>query len=480
MVSWELKKFGHLKKRDILDLLLVFILLVTLPIVAIFIQRKTETRSKAALEGAFIVPFNANSIWNKPIGTNPTLVPNSDQMIALLVADPNRKPIVLAGVNQVWSIPISEADASTPRRTVYYSNSDPTYTAYNVPIPDNVLIDPTSDGKLVIIDRTAFPARAWSFWALGPQRPDGNWSTGSSGWGDINETGDGITNFEGGRWGGRATGWNYYAGLIRPEEIRQGHIDHALVMSIPGEVVPPTPVWPAKAADGYSSDRNAIPEGARLQLDPSLDVNSLPLSTGGKIIAKALQTYGAWLGDTGGSTALYAQEFLYKDASGQTRLDTTLWQGLLSGDDLTNFPTDCLRVVAVNRADFYENTSIPTSGPTQTPGPTTPTAIPITPQPSPTPILDTQPPVVTITSPLNGSTVIRGSTVNITTTASDNVGISKVEFYINNGLKYTDSAPPYSYSWKVTGKKSATYTIVAKAYDTAGNKTSSIIQLISK
>jgi hypothetical protein len=128
-------------------------------------------------------------------------------------------------------------------------------------------------------------------------------------------------------------------------------------LSLDGAVVAKDPVWPALAADGYSTDPNAIPEGVRVQLDPSIDVNSLPLSPGGKIIAKALQTYGAWLGDTGGATAIYAQEFLYKDGSGQVHLDQGPWQGLLSGSDLSNFPINGLRVIQVNQADFYVNSS---------------------------------------------------------------------------------------------------------------------------
>ena len=334
------------------------------------------------------VPFNSNSIWNRPIGSNPAIRSNSSQMIQLLVSDPNRVPIILPGVDQYWSIPVYEADSSTPRYRICYP--DGSYCADNVPVPNNTLADPTYDGKAVVLDITVSPAKAWSFWRLGWS--GSGWTAEADGWGDISTTGDGIHNFDGGSWGGRATGWNYYAGLITPEEIRQGHIDHALVMSIPGEVCSTYFEWPARGGDGYSSSPNAIPEGARLQLDPSINVDSLPLSEGGKIIARALQTYGTWLGDTGGATAIYAQEFLYLDSSGQVRRDGSPWQGLLDGTDLYNFPTDRLRVVEVNQADFYENASKPSSAPAPTPTHTAtstpkPAATPTptsTPKPAPT------------------------------------------------------------------------------------------------
>ncbi len=334
-------------------------------------------------ESATTRPFNDNSIWNRPIAAGAPLIVNSAQMIQLLVSDPNRIPVVLPGVDQYWSVPVYEVDTFTPRCTV--SDRDG-YHIDNVPVPADLLYDPTADSKMVLIDGI----KAYSFWDFGGCEV----LSGTTGWGDLSQAGDGIHNFDGGRWGGRATGWNYYAGLILPEEIAQGHIDHALVISIPGEIVKDVPVWPAFGADGYSSDPNALSEGMRLQLDPSVNIDSLPLMAGGKIIARALQTYGAWLGDTGGSTAIYCQEFLYKDANGNTRLDKSRWSGLLDGSDLNGFPTDKLQVVQVSRSDFYENPNPPQENPTFTPtftptsqnNPTsTPTATPIsTPRPKPT------------------------------------------------------------------------------------------------
>lgn len=308
------------------------------------------------------LPFSARSIWNQPIGPNPALAPNSPQQIQYLVSDLSRVPVILPGVDQYWSVPVYQTDASTPR----YPIRDVHGNAINdVPVPSSVLLDPTPDSKIVFVDPVSSPARAYSFSAF--RRSGNGYTAGSSGWGDITPNGDGLSNFEGGRWGGRATGWNYLAGLITPSEIQQGRIDHALLMSLDASVVSSDHVWPANGADGYSRNPSALHEGARLQLDPSIDINSLKLSAGGKIIARALQVYGAWLGDTGSATAFYAQEFLTLDSSGRIALDQRPWAGLLSGDDLSAFPTGSLRVLQVNPNDFFVNTSPDPSPPSWPP-----------------------------------------------------------------------------------------------------------------
>lgn len=97
-----------------------------------------------------------------------------------------------------------------------------------------------------------------------------------------------------------------------------------------------------------------------------------------------------------------------------------------------------------------------------------PSAAPTT-SPSPTPVTDLIKPTVSITSPLNGATVARNSTLIINAQASDNVRVSKVEFYLGSSLLHTDTTAPYSYSYKLPGKRNTTYTYRARAYDSVGN-----------
>ncbi|MCM0083348.1 Ig-like domain-containing protein [Geomonas sp. Red32] len=84
---------------------------------------------------------------------------------------------------------------------------------------------------------------------------------------------------------------------------------------------------------------------------------------------------------------------------------------------------------------------------------------------------DTTAPSVSITSPASGSTV--SGTASVTASASDNVGVTKVEFYLDGALKSTSTAAPYSYSWGSTATPNGSHTLSAKAYDAAGNAGSS-------
>lgn len=88
---------------------------------------------------------------------------------------------------------------------------------------------------------------------------------------------------------------------------------------------------------------------------------------------------------------------------------------------------------------------------------------------------DTVPPSVTVTNPSNGSTVFRNFTYTLRANATDNVKVAKVEFYVNNVLRATDAASPYSASWRVPNVRNATYAITAKAYDTSGNSATSSV-----
>lgn len=111
----------------------------------------------------------------------------------------------------------------------------------------------------------------------------------------------------------------------------------------------------------------------------------------------------------------------------------------------------------------------------------TPITPPITgPIPSPTPTPDTQDPTVSISYPLYGSYVRKNSIINIQAQATDNIAVSKVEFYVNSNLICTDTTYPYSCSWFVPKRPRITYNLTANAYDTSDNNASHSIVVTSK
>jgi serine protease len=76
---------------------------------------------------------------------------------------------------------------------------------------------------------------------------------------------------------------------------------------------------------------------------------------------------------------------------------------------------------------------------------------------------DTTPPTVSASE--SGTS----GTITLSATASDNVGVTKVEFYVDNVLKGTDTTSPYSMTLDSTTLSNASHSLTAKAYDAANN-----------
>jgi thermitase len=84
---------------------------------------------------------------------------------------------------------------------------------------------------------------------------------------------------------------------------------------------------------------------------------------------------------------------------------------------------------------------------------------------------DTIAPTVSITSPVDGGTFAGNMTVRVV--ASDNVGVTQVSLYIDGALQATDSSAPYTFTFNATKMSRGTHTLTAKAWDAAGNFTTS-------
>ncbi len=76
---------------------------------------------------------------------------------------------------------------------------------------------------------------------------------------------------------------------------------------------------------------------------------------------------------------------------------------------------------------------------------------------------DTSAPIVSVTE--SGTS----GTITFNAAATDNVGVTKVEFYVDGVLKGTDTASPYTMTLDSTTLTNAAHSLTAKAYDPAGN-----------
>ncbi len=269
--------------------------------------------------------YSSTSPFNQLIPVNPQLDPRSAASVQLLVRSQKEKGFSMA--LSEWTVPAYFAQQDTTRHDIQIEGFDEVRRVMRgVPIPDNAKPDPEEDAHLTVIDPVT--RCEYDFW--GASKTSAGWT---AKWGNVTSTADSAIYPYG--LSSRATGFAPLAGMIWPTELRNGRIDHALVFAYP-YTRSGGPVAPATSSDGRTTLAAALPEGARVQLDPALNLDTLKLTATERTIAKALQRYGMYLGDTGGALSLYAvnpQSFA-----------TNPYAGLLPSD-----PTVLLNKIPVNR-----------------------------------------------------------------------------------------------------------------------------------
>jgi hypothetical protein len=251
--------------------------------------------SAALLASGFPRPFPSTSVWNTPVGSTPVAATSNAQM-AYFLAHSLHPNMTLRD----WGVAVSEThadDASFSVPCTRYSNC--TLGALGAfQIPTTATPDPSADGYLAVVDPGS--QHEWDMWQASHSGSAWSASAGAA----LSTSGNGTA--PAGTASGDAANFPLLAGIVRPEEIAQGHIDHALVFGMP-DVSDLGHACPATHNDGSSSDPNALMEGAHLQLDPSVNVDALKIPAWEKTIAHALQTYGMYLRDQGGSFVIYAE-----------------------------------------------------------------------------------------------------------------------------------------------------------------------------
>ena len=81
---------------------------------------------------------------------------------------------------------------------------------------------------------------------------------------------------------------------------------------------------------------------------------------------------------------------------------------------------------------------------------------------------DSESPVVSILGPTGDSTI--EGLVPIDVSATDNLGVARVEVLANGVLLGSDDTSPYMFVWDSTVANDGNATLVARAYDAAGNR----------
>jgi len=312
-------------------------------------------------------PFSEDSPWNTPIPDEVATHPDSEQIMNFVNSRVSNIRFVALYLTPIWvvntdnALPVGtepDPDRSMDLHWVHI-RSDKIFDTWDtdrdgwsdVPIPlaKGTYPEPTSDGHICIVDpfrKVSYEMSRHPGWESDPPR-----CTTFNIW-DL--TGTGVGNpFEGNRWGtrgGKGSGFPLIAGILRPEELQSGEIRHALTFSFEqnrrasdGRDIM---MWPPSCrSDGqYIGSKYPI-EGMRFQLDPSLteaDFNQWGLTAEGKILARALQKYGMFLGDNGGDMAVSVQ--LLGTTQEENRAE---WDRLFPNlyKNVKRIPSDKFRVV---------------------------------------------------------------------------------------------------------------------------------------
>jgi hypothetical protein len=289
--------------------------------------------SSPAKTASSVAPFySATSFWNTPITANAAIDSNSAGMVSYALTAYAFRAVL--DNDNAWGMGYAYANSGSKLYTVactMYCTGD----TIVFPIPANALPSTGSDHHLAIINGN----QELDMWDASYNAGSDTWSAGIRTTTDI--TGWGANCPQGRHCDGAvAAGFAILGGAIRPEEIAQGHIDHALALTTPatraGYIA-----CPATHTDGVSNNLNALPEGARVQLDLAFSVDGQSWPAWEKTIAKALQTYGAYVVDTSGALALYAVTDMNQG--------NTSWSavGMTKAPSLSNLPWSRFRVLQI-------------------------------------------------------------------------------------------------------------------------------------
>jgi hypothetical protein len=252
-------------------------------------------------------PFAAASPWRTPLPASTPLDPDSSAIVANLVNQIQNSYGHASLNTTTYSSPIYTVPADQPTVNMTWDNCagesslDPGFAAVlqNVPVPPDAITSQGTDSDIVIWQPST--DTEWEFWKMAQDPTTRSWS---ACWGgkitNVSQN-PGIFPYP---YGTSASGLPFLSYLIRASELQAGQINHAIDLNVP------TPrntfSWPANRTDGVDSNPTDPAEGERFRLDPNFDTSTLP--PGERIIAVALQKYGAIVTDTSGIVDIQAED----------------------------------------------------------------------------------------------------------------------------------------------------------------------------
>lgn len=285
--------------------------------------------------------FAPTSFWYVPIPANAPLHPNSANFVKELLRQKAAYYGTVTINTREYASPVYTADASAPVVKVTqwdcqkkgFSDSGLTEQWQAVPIPDHAVPSKGTDAEMTVYQPST--DTIWEFWQA--RKVGGKWQ---ACWGGRLKNASTSSGVFYKHYGTTATSLPFLGGQITAEELARGEIRHAIGFSLVDAEDRSIFSWPANRSDGLNPTKapNRIPEGLRFRLDPAVNVDALPMSRAGKIIARAAQKYGFVVWDRAGALSLRAQNTASYTALGQPDPYPALFGGKPNYAVLNGFP----------------------------------------------------------------------------------------------------------------------------------------------
>jgi hypothetical protein len=300
--------------------------------------------------------FAPSSFWNKPLPATAPVDPSSKQLVSALSLEISRERVAGSGP---WiqtgesSTPLYTVPAGEPTQPVWLDRPVRPWNASwrkafsAVPIPANARPAAGRDRHMTIWQPSS--DRLWELYRA--RRGLNGWH---AAWGGaIEHVSQNRGYYDASAWPGSAPNWGSTAtslpvigGTMLINEIQSGHIDHALAFNV-RDARAGAFAWPAQRTDGGGPVTD-LPEGARLRLDPALDIDSLGLPPMARMIAEAAQKFGIVVRDRTHHGAAFFAEDPAPTGGDPYHGQSGLFGGRMPDELLADFPWSRLQVLRMH------------------------------------------------------------------------------------------------------------------------------------
>lgn len=263
----------------------------------------TASKESRRAEGSAARPFKSTSYWNTPLGKAPI-----DKNSRKYIRD-SQKPAhtqnYLKLVLGDWGMPYYRSNAKHPLYRIVPDNGP---TIRRVHIPRAARPMPTDDAAMIIVDSAT--RQVVSLQGARYDKAKNRWSASGASryWLRSNGIHEDLRGGTNGNEGHRGLPGSIR--VVTKAEVMRGAIRHRLEVYWweTAEKTPEGPETYFPMTGSESGNNGVVPEGIVIRIKPSVNLKAKNLSRAAYVVARALQRYGAVVGDNaGGGNSLKVQ-----------------------------------------------------------------------------------------------------------------------------------------------------------------------------